>query len=51
MAKVNVVIPGKEKIEGLIERHYELLKELESNLSQIYIERMELEFKLNQPPE
>jgi hypothetical protein len=51
MAKVNVVIPGMEKVDELIKRHYEILKELEDNAMQIYSARLELEVKLNQPPE
>lgn len=51
MAKVNVVIPGIEKVDELIKRHYELLGELEENLNQIYSERLELEVKLNKPSE
>ena len=49
MAKVNVVIPGIEKVDELLKRHYELLKELEDNILQICAERLELEVKLNQP--
>jgi len=51
MAKVNVVIPGTEKVEELIKKHYKLLEELEGNLAQICNERLELEVKLNQPIE
>ncbi len=49
--KVKVEIPGIEKVSELINRHYELLKELENNTSQVYAERLELEVKLNQPSE
>lgn len=51
MARVKVVIPGVEKVDELIKRHYELLKELEDNTAQLYAERLELEVKLNQPEE
>ena len=51
MVRVKVVIPGVEKVDELIKRHYELLKELEDNTAQLYAERLELEVKLNQPSE
>jgi len=49
MAIIKVEIPGIEKLDALIKKHYEILKELEDNTLQIYAERLELEVKLNQP--
>lgn len=51
MAKVIVEIKGTEKMYKLIERHRELLEELEDNLTQVYAERLAMEVKLNQPSE
>lgn len=47
MATVKVVIPGIEKVTDLIKKHYDLVGQLEDNLSEIYKERLELEIELN----
>ncbi|MDR0924236.1 MAG: hypothetical protein LBN31_07795 [Hungatella sp.] len=50
-ARVKVEIPGIEKVEELIKKHYEILKEMQENLNQIHCARLDLELKINQPPE
>lgn len=49
--RVKVEINGIEAVNGLIEKHYSLLKELAENIEKIYAARTELEVKLNQPSE
>ena len=46
--KINIEIKGVEEISGLIEKHYELLSELEKNLNKIQVARVELEANINQ---
>ncbi|ADL03335.1 hypothetical protein [Lacrimispora saccharolytica] len=49
--RVKVEIPGIEKVEELIKKHYEILEEMQENLNQIHYTRLDLELKINQPPE
>lgn len=49
--RVKVEIPGIEKVEELIKKHYKILEEMQENLNQIHCARMDLELKINQPPE
>lgn len=49
--RVKVEIPGIEKVEELIKKHYKILEEMQENLNQIHYARMDLELKINQPPE
>lgn len=49
MIRIELDIPGSEKLEALIKEHYRLVELLSDNLCEMFKAKVELETKMNQP--